>query len=288
MLVVKNVKKSYGKFTALENVNLEFNKGVYALLAPNGEGKTTLIKMLTTLIFPTEGEILYDGTNIIDLDERYRDVIGYLPQDFGYYKNYSPNKFLLYIAALKGIREEKAKERVKELLKLVALEDVADKKMKKFSGGMIQRVGIAQALLNDPKILILDEPTAGLDPKGRARFRNLLSDLSRDKIVIISTHIVSDIEFIANEIIMIKDHKVLYKDEIEVLCNIMKGKVYEKIVRFEESREFRSKYLILSEKQEEGNVRLRFIAEKDTNENFIKVTPNLEDLFLYEYRDGEI
>lgn len=286
MLVVKNVKKSYGSFVALEDLNLEFKEGVYGLLAPNGAGKTTLIKMLTTLIFPTEGEILYDGTDIVSLDEKYREIIGYLPQDFGYYKNYTPNKFLLYIAALKGMEEKKAKERIGELLKLVALEEVADKKMKKFSGGMIQRVGIAQALLNDPKILILDEPTAGLDPKERVRFRNLLSTLSREKIVIISTHIVSDIEFIANEVIMIKNHKLLYKDRIENLCAVIDGKVYEKEMTFSESIEFRKKYLVLSEKQESGNVRLKFISENN-NKDFIKVKGSLEDLFLYEYRDEE-
>ncbi|MGL5067913.1 MAG: ABC transporter ATP-binding protein [Sarcina sp.] len=288
MLVVKNVHKDYGNFIALDDINLEFEKGVYALLAPNGAGKTTLIKMLTTLIYPSKGEILYEGTNITDLDENYRDIIGYLPQEFGYYKNYSPNKFLLYIAALKGIEERKAKERIKELLKLVALEDVADKKMKQFSGGMIQRVGIAQALLNDPKILILDEPTAGLDPKERARFRNLLSNLSRDKIVIISTHIVSDIEFIANEIIMIKDKKVLYKDEMDILCQLIDGKVFEVTMSFSESRDFRKNHLILSEKQEGKNIKLRFIAEREIREDFIKVSPNLEDLFLYEYREGEL
>lgn len=286
MLVVKNVKKSYGSFVALEDLNLEFKEGVYGLLAPNGAGKTTLIKMLTTLIFPTEGEILYDGTDIVSLDEKYREIIGYLPQDFGYYKNYTPNKFLLYIAALKGMEEKKAKERIGELLKLVALEEVADKKMKKFSGGMIQRVGIAQALLNDPKILILDEPTAGLDPKERVRFRNLLSTLSREKIVIISTHIVSDIEFIANEVIMIKNHKLLYKDRIENLCAVIDGRVYEKEMTFSESIEFRKKYLVLSEKQESGNVRLKFISENN-NKDFIKVKGSLEDLFLYEYRDEE-
>lgn len=286
MLVVKNVKKSYGSFVALEDLNLEFKEGVYGLLAPNGAGKTTFIKMLTTLIFPTEGEILYDGTDIVSLDEKYREIIGYLPQDFGYYKNYTPNKFLLYIAALKGMEEKKAKERIGELLKLVALEEVADKKMKKFSGGMIQRVGIAQALLNDPKILILDEPTAGLDPKERVRFRNLLSTLSREKIVIISTHIVSDIEFIANEVIMIKNHKLLYKDRIENLCAVIDGIVYEKEMTFSESIEFRKKYLVLSEKQESGNVRLKFISENN-NKDFIKVKGSLEDLFLYEYRDEE-
>lgn len=209
MLIIKNITKRYGDFCALKNINMEFKNGVYGLLAPNGAGKTTLIKMIATLIFPSEGEIFYNGENIVTMDEKYRDILGYLPQDFGYYKNYSPNKFLMYLAALKGIEKSVAKEKIKELLKLVALEDVADKKMRKFSGGMIQRVGIAQALLNDPKILILDEPTAGLDPKERVRFRNLLSELSRDRIIIVSAHIVSDIEFISNEIVMIKDKELL-------------------------------------------------------------------------------
>lgn len=286
MLVVNNVTKTYGKFVALENINLEFTNGIYALLAPNGAGKTTLIKMLTTLIFPTKGEIIYDGSDIVSLDEEYRGIIGYLPQEFGYYKNYTPTKFLLYLSALKGIPKKKAKKRIDELLKLVALEEVANKKMKGFSGGMIQRVGIAQALLNDPKILILDEPTAGLDPKERVRFRNLLSDLSRERIVIISTHIVSDIEFIANEVIMIKDHKVLYKDIIKNICDKINGKVYETEIDFKDAREFREKYISLSEKQEDGKMLIRFISEGEVNPIWKKVTPNLEDVFLYEYNEN--
>ncbi|ABX41299.1 ABC transporter ATP-binding protein [Lachnoclostridium phytofermentans] len=286
MLVVNNVSKKYGDFVALENIELEFVNGVYALLAPNGAGKTTLIKMITTLLFPTSGEILYDGTDIVTLDEEYRDLLGYLPQEFGYYKNYSPNKFLLYLAALKGMKEREAKNRIKELLTLVALEEVADKKMKQFSGGMIQRVGIAQALLNDPKVLVLDEPTAGLDPKERVRFRNLLSDLSRDRIVIVSTHIVSDIEFIANEVIMIKDHKVLYKDSIRNICNTIQGKVFETEIEFEEAREFRKNHIALSEKQEDGKMQIRFISEVEKSPTWTQVTPNLEDVFLYEYNES--
>ncbi|BDU91681.1 ATP-binding cassette domain-containing protein [Clostridium perfringens] len=288
MLVVNNVSKKYGSFYALKDINLEFNNGVYALLAPNGAGKTTLIKLLTTLIFPTSGEILYKGTDIVSLDGEYRDIIGYLPQDFGYYRNYTPRKFLLYLAALKGIKKEDAVEKVKEVLKVVSLENVENKKMKGFSGGMIQRVGIAQALLNDPKILILDEPTAGLDPKERVRFRNLLSDLSRDRIVIISTHIVSDIEFISNEVIMIKDHKILYKDSIENICSTLEGMVYETSMTFEESKEFRKKYILLSEKQDGGIMKARFISQGNNNEKWVRVNPNIEDVFLYQYRDEEL
>ncbi|HAT4106928.1 ATP-binding cassette domain-containing protein [Clostridium perfringens] len=288
MLVVNNVSKKYGSFYALKDINLEFNNGVYALLAPNGAGKTTLIKLLTTLIFPTSGEILYKGTDIVSLDGEYRDIIGYLPQDFGYYRNYTPRKFLLYLAALKGIKKEDAVEKVKEVLKVVSLENVENKKMKGFSGGMIQRVGIAQALLNDPKILILDEPTAGLDPKERVRFRNLLSDLSRDRIVIISTHIVSDIEFISNEVIMIKDHKILYKDSIENICSTLEGMVYENSMTFEESKEFRKKYILLSEKQDGGIMKARFISQGNNDEKWVSVNPNIEDVFLYQYRDEEL
>lgn len=285
MLAIKNITKNYGDFCALKNINMEFENGVYGLLAPNGAGKTTLIKMIATLIFPTEGEILYNGENIIALDENYRDIIGYLPQDFGYYKSYSPIKFLGYIAALKGIEKNKANEKIKELVKLVGLEEVGNKKMKKFSGGMIQRVGIAQALLNDPKILILDEPTAGLDPKERARFRNLLSELSRDRIIIVSTHIVSDIESISNEVVMIKDKQLLYKDKIENICKIIHGKVFETEVENKDVVDFRKKYFSLSEKQENGKMKVRFICENEYDRSWNLVYPSLEDIFLYEYKD---
>ncbi|NLY45065.1 MAG: ABC transporter ATP-binding protein [Tissierella sp.] len=286
MLTIHNLSKNFGSFTALKDINLEFTNGVYGLLAPNGAGKTTLMKIITTLLYPSGGEVLYEGQDIFKRGEDYRELLGYLPQEFGYYKNYSPMQYLLYIAALKGLEGKVAKERAIELLKLVGLENVMNKKMKKFSGGMIQRVGIAQAMLNNPKILILDEPTAGLDPKERVRFRNLLTDLSREKIVILSTHIVSDVESIANEIIMIKDKEILYKDSMRNICNLIEGMVYETEVAFDEVSSFKQQYQSLSEKQEQGKMKIRFISKDDIPASTWKpVSPSLEDVFLNIYND---
>ncbi|MBS4220116.1 ATP-binding cassette domain-containing protein [Bacillus sp. FJAT-49711] len=286
MLVVKDVRKQYGDFTALKQINLEFDKGIYGLLAPNGAGKTTLIKMLVTLISPTKGEILYNGTNIVELDEDYRDILGYLPQNFGFYKHYSPKQYLMYLAALKGIDKKAALSKINELLEKVALREVANKKMRKFSGGMIQRVGIAQALLNDPKILILDEPTAGLDPKERARFRQLLTGLSRDRLIIISTHIVSDIESIANQVIMIKNQEILFKDTAQSICDTLDGFIYETSISNDELEAFRKKFILIGEKQEHENVLVRFVHKGEMDRDWIPVIPHLEDVFLYEYRDN--
>ena len=284
MLLVNHVTKKYGNFTALSDINLEFDNGVYALLAPNGAGKTTLIKMLTTLIFPTSGEILWNGDEIVKLGESYRDVIGYLPQEFGYYKNHSPHEFLMYLSALKGIDSKTAGRKADELLELVSLSDVRNKKMRKFSGGMIQRVGIAQAMLNDPKILILDEPTAGLDPKERVRFRNLISALSKDRIVILSTHIVSDIETIANRVIMFKDHELLCDDSPANICDTLTGKVFETA----DMSSINESHLVLTERQESGQTITRFACDTSFPGSARPIAPNLEDVFLYIYRDEAI
>ena len=283
MLTVKDVTKRYGKFTVLEHVSLEFQPGVYGLLAPNGAGKTTLMKMLTTLAFPTEGEILWSGTEIRGLGAAYRQQLGYLPQQLGFYPHYTPNQYLSYLSALKGLDGKTAGERIPKLLDLVGLSEVADKTMKKLSGGMVQRVGIAQALLNDPKILILDEPTAGLDPKERGRFRNILSGLSRDRIVILSTHIVSDVENVANQLILLKDRQVYREDTPKHLCRSMEGRVFETTVPEEEVEAFGTSHLILSQRQEGERVSLRF-TDGDIPAGAVPAVPTLEDAFLTIYR----
>ncbi len=281
MLEIKNVTKKFKDFSAVENINLMLDNGVYGLLAPNGAGKTTLIKMIVTLLHPTEGEILYNGEDIFELDEKYRGLIGFLPQKFGYYKEDTPTQFLTYIAALNGIKKKDALKKCDELLSLVGLDDVKNKKMKKFSGGMLQRVGIANALMNDPKILILDEPTAGLDPMERVRFRNIISNLSKDRIVILSTHIVSDIERVANNIILIKNKHILMCDTPENVCALAKDKIYQTTVDERDYDDFAKQYSVLTQKVEGSNIVVRIKSEEPLQ--FEKVTPGLEDVFLYVY-----
>jgi len=208
-LSVDRITKQYKNKIAVDRVSFDLTEGVTGLLGANGAGKTTLMRMMSGILTPTGGEISADEIPV--QAESYRALLGYLPQDFGYYPEFTAREFLEYFAALKGIEKKRAGEKTKELLELVGLSDVAGKKIKTFSGGMKQRVGIAQALLNDPKILILDEPTAGLDPKERVRFRTLIEELGKDSIVLLSTHIVSDIEHIADRIIMMKDGALVWQ-----------------------------------------------------------------------------
>lgn len=208
-LVIDRVTKQYQNKIAVDRISLKLHKGVYGLLGANGAGKTTLMRMLCGILRPTGGTITLDGVDVSE--EKYRAALGYLPQDFGYYPEFTGMDFMLYMAALKGLSKEQAKRKSAELLKLVSLEDMAKKKIKTYSGGMKQRIGIAQALLNDPEVLILDEPTAGLDPKERVRFRNLIAEMGKDSIVLLSTHIVSDIEHIADEVLMMKNGQLIYQ-----------------------------------------------------------------------------
>lgn len=207
-LVLDRVTKQYNSKIAADRISLSLKPGVIGLLGANGAGKTTLMRMICGVIKPSSGSISFDGVDVSD--EMYRDTIGYLPQDFGYYPNFTGKDFLMYIAALKGLSRSEAKRKTAELLKKVNLENAANKKIKGYSGGMKQRLGIAQAVLNDPKILVLDEPTAGLDPKERVRFRNMIAEFSKDSIVLLSTHIVSDVEHIADRVLMMKDGQIIW------------------------------------------------------------------------------
>ena len=280
-LSVDRLTKHYGRKIAVDCVSASLKPGVYGLLGANGAGKTTLMRMMCAILESTSGEVLLDGKEIISMGGDYRNVLGYLPQDFGYYPGYTAQEFLLYVSALKGIPKNIAKKRAAGLLDEVGLGDVANKRIKTFSGGMKQRVGIAQALLNNPEILILDEPTAGLDPKERVRFRNLLSDYAGDKIVILSIHIVSDIEAIADEILLMKKGKFVLQGSVPDLIKKAEGKVWELTVPQEGARKWQAKGTVANLKHEGQQVVLRIISEHKPGEMAVPCEATLEDLYLY-------
>lgn len=222
-LKLDKVTKEFGDFKAVDEITLTMYDGVYGLLGLNGAGKTTMMRMICTLMHPTSGTITYDGKDIFKLNDEYRDILGYLPQEFGYYPEFNVKDYLMYIAALKGIKTSVASKRVKQLLHEVGMTKASSKKMRQLSGGMKRRVGIAQAMLNNPKILILDEPTAGIDPMERIRFRNLIGKLAETRLVLLSTHIISDIEAIANHILLVKDGKLVECGTKQQLCEKVGG-----------------------------------------------------------------
>ncbi len=284
-LSVDRLTKHYGRKIAVDCVSTVLKPGVYGLLGENGAGKTTLMRMLCAILESTSGEVFLDGREITSMGADYRDVLGYLPQELGYYPNYKTEEFLRYMAALKGIPRDVAKKRVQELLEVVGLSDVAGKKMKTLSGGMKQRVGIAQALLNYPRLLILDEPTAGLDPKERVRFRNLISDYAGDRIVLLSTHIVSDVEAIADEVLLMKKGKVLTQGTVSELTKKAAGKVWELTLSPAEAKVWQEKAAVANLRHEGEQVVLRILSDDKPTEGAVPCEAGLEDLYLYSMRE---
>ncbi len=282
---IDRLTKHYGRKIAVDCVSTVLKPGMYGLLGENGAGKTTLMRMLCAILEPTSGEVLLDGREVSSMGADYRDLLGYLPQDFGYYPNDTAEEFLLYMAALKGIPRNRAKKRVKELLETVGLQDVAAKKIKSFSGGMKQRVGIAQALLNHPKILVLDEPTAGLDPKERVRFRNLISDYAKDRIVILSTYIVSDIEAIADEVLLMRKGKLVSQGTVPELTKRAEGKVWELAVSPAEAARWQKKEAVANLRHEGDQVILRILSDDRPAEEAVCCETTLEDLYLQSFRE---
>lgn len=278
-LKIDELTKRYQDKLAVNNVSLTLEDGVYGLLGSNGAGKTTLMRMLCGILKPTTGEIKFNGIDVST--ERYRDYLGYLPQDFGYYPEFSALEFLCYIATLKGLPKKYGKEKANELLKQVSLESVKNKKIKTFSGGMKRRLGIAQAIINNPKILILDEPTAGLDPKERVNFRNLISNLGKDRIVLLSTHIVSDVENIANTILMMKDGIIIHNGSLKEIISVIQNMVWECLVDNDTAQRLIQTYPIINLRQEQEQTFLRLVSEYKPFQNAINCNATLEDLYLF-------
>lgn len=284
-LTLQNITKKYERVLVLNDISLTLKPGIYGLLGANGAGKTTLFRIICRLMEPTHGSIKFNGKNVNQQAEAYRTNLGFLPQDFSYYPDFTGMRFMLYIAALKGLNNTVAKKRSLELLKQVGLEEMKDIKIRKYSGGMKQRLGIAQAMLNDPQILILDEPTVGLDPKERVKFRKLISSFANNKIVILSTHIVADVEYIANEIIVLKKGMILNKGTTDILLKEIQNHVWECFVNMDQINLFEDKFIVSNRKYTENGAVLRIVSTNQPALNAKKVEPSLEDLYLYYFRE---
>ena len=288
ILTLKNISKQYKDKVVLKDLSLDLREGVIGLLGPNGAGKTTLMRIMADILRPTTGSILVDGIDKNILNDGYRDILGYLPQDLGLYRNFTARNLLLYIAALKGLEKRKARSKTEELIELVGLKDNADKHCRALSGGMRRRLGIAQALLNDPRILILDEPTSGLDPKERSRFRNLLSRISGDRIILLSTHIVSDLDMLAGSVILLKDGSVLRQGSGDILTEELKGKVWSVIVPENSFPEYEARYLVSNVSRRDNMLELRVVSEERPGTDAKTEPPTLEDMYLYFFNEKSL
>lgn len=280
-LILDGLTKTFSSFPAVNNLSYTMDTGVYGLLGVNGAGKTTLMRMLCTLLTPTSGTITWDRQDIFSLGSAYRNLLGYLPQDFGYYPDFSVQDYLLYIASIKGLRPVTARQRMQNLLEQVGLTQVRRQKMKKLSGGMKRRAGIAQAMLNDPKILILDEPTAGLDPKERIRFRNLISELAENRLVLLSTHIVSDVEYIADQILLMKDGSLVHHGTSQQLLAAAPTQVWTCTVPRAQADQLLHQYPVVNLKTLPQGVQLRVLSQTPPTPEAHPAEMTLEDLFLH-------
>ena len=280
-LKLMDIEKRYKDKEAVRKFNYTFVNGVYGLLGENGAGKTTLMRLICGILKPTTGNIYCDNIEIASMGAEYRKLLGYLPQDFGYYDEFTAERFLRYMAALKALPKEYADSRIEELLDLVELKNKKKKKLKTFSGGMIRRIGIAQALLNDPEILILDEPTAGLDPKERVRFRKVISSLGKNRIVLLSTHIVPDIDYIADKILIMKNGELIKEGTEKKIIEKVEGHVWKCVVSEKEAERIENLYIVSNMRNSGENVELRIISKKQPVLNAKNVESTLEDAYLY-------
>lgn len=280
-LILEHISKRYNSVWGLQDFTLRVGPGILGLLGPNGAGKSTLMRILATITKATEGRVLWNGTDIAKAPDGLRAVLGYLPQDFGVYPHLNAVEFLEYMAALKGLSRKMSRKRIDELLNVVNLVDARKRPLGGFSGGMKQRVGIAQALLNDPQLLIVDEPTVGLDPEERVRFRNLLSDLAGERIVLLSTHIVSDVEATAMDMVIMNHGKMLIHNSPEQVLHLVEGKVWEWVIPGEDLPVVRQHYLVSSTLRRTDGVHVRLVCETPPHISVKAVTPTLEDAYLY-------